>query len=242
MKEHLQGMFWEQQGLDFKIPFIEIKKSAIFVFKKNLASITWNCMTTLENNPTSLPQTETILKGQAVGGISIDQLMQVKNYGDGAKKLIELIASEKFRLSEQIASTIHEFVGREDALTWGTFRNSDISIRGIGYNPPHYSLLTRIAEKGFSFLENDIETKEGAIATFLFMSRSQFFHDANKRTSSLMMNGHLMNNGYFPITVLNRDSEEFNNKLAEFYNTGNATDMMKFFEKMISHLYCSDIL
>ena len=57
-----------------------------------------------------------------------------------------------------------------------------------------------------------------------------------------MMNGHLMNNGYFPITVLNRDSEEFNNKLAEFYNTGNATDMMKFFEKMISHLYCSDIL
>lgn len=48
-------------------------------------------MRSLENNPTTLPQTATILSGQSVGGISIFDLMQVKNYADGAKLLLALL-------------------------------------------------------------------------------------------------------------------------------------------------------
>lgn len=39
------------------------------------------------------------------------------------------------------------------------------------------------------------------------------------------------------ITVMNRDSEEFHTKLTAFYNTGDATEMMKFFEKTVATLY-----
>jgi Fic family protein len=237
MKNNLNGMFWEPAGLNFKIPHAGNTKNAIYVFQKNIVPITWNCMTTLERNPTTLPQTETILKGQSVSGISIDQLMQVKNYGDGAKKLVELLSNGTFALNEKTASALHQYVAKEDALTWGTFRNSDIAIRGVGYIPPNYTQLSKIAEKGFSFLSSKVEVKEAAIATFLFMSRSQFFHDANKRTSSLMMNGSLIKHGYYPITVMNRDSEEFHNKLTDFYNSGDATSMMKFFEKTVEKIY-----
>lgn len=237
MKNNLNGMFWEPTGLNFKIPHAGNTKNAIYVFQKNIVPITWNCMATLERNPTTLPQTETILKGQSVNGITIDQLLQVKNYGDGAKKLVELLSNESFALNEKTASALHRYVGKEDALTWGTFRNSDITIRGVGYIPPSYTQLSKIAEKGFSFLSSKVDVKEAAIATFLFMSRSQFFHDANKRTSSLMMNGSLMKHGYYPITVMNRDSEEFHTKLTDFYNSGDATNMMKFFEKTVEKIY-----
>ena len=88
MKEALNGIYWNKGSFDFNIPFIADSKKATMIFKKNLASITWNCMSTLEKNPTTLPQTQTILKGQSVSGVSIFDLMQVKNYGDGAKELV----------------------------------------------------------------------------------------------------------------------------------------------------------
>ena len=106
------------------------------------------------------------------------------------------------------------------------------------YTPPESRLLSEIAERGFTFLQKEIEQPaERAVAAFLFMSRNQFFHDASKRTASLMMNGVLLQNGLFPIAVLNRDSEEFHITLRAFYNTGDATDMMTFFEKAVAGMY-----
>lgn len=194
-------------------------------------------MSTPERGSTTLPKTETILKGQSVNGISIGDLMQVKNYGDGAKKVTEMISDGQFELNERTACTIHKYVGKEDALEWGTFRKSDISIYGADYTPPQPQQLTQIAEKGFSFSKKNFDPQEAAVVTFLFMVRSQFFYDTDKRTSSLMMNGLLMKNGYYPITVLNKDSEEFHTKLTDFYNTGNADEMMQFFEKTIAGIY-----
>lgn len=54
-----------------------------------------------------------------------------------------------------------------------------------------------------------------------------------------MMNGLLIKHGYYPITVMNRDSEEFHTKLSSFYNSGDATDMMKFFERTVEKNYQS---
>ena len=79
ISDPLNGMFWDI-GIDFQIPYFGDTEKVVFVFKKNLAEITWNCMSTLENNPSTLPQTQTILKGQSVSGLSIDDLLQVKNY------------------------------------------------------------------------------------------------------------------------------------------------------------------
>ena len=52
-----------------------------------------------------------------------------------------------------------------------------------------------------------------------------------------MMNGCLMRDGYYPITVMKRDAEEFHEKLGQFYETGDANDMMKVFQKQVSTMY-----
>ena len=83
MLENLR-MFWEGE-FDFQIRSAGTAENALQIFKTNRAEITWHCMSTLEGNPASFLQTETILKGQSVTDLSIDDLLQVKRYGDGAK-------------------------------------------------------------------------------------------------------------------------------------------------------------
>lgn len=106
------------------------------------------------------------------------------------------------------------------------------------YLPPEASSLDSLAKTGLGWLNTAVANpKERAIAAFLFMSRSQFFYDANKRTASLMMNGVLMSNGYLPISVLNKQSERFHSELKTFYETGNADGMFAFFADIVTDLY-----
>lgn len=230
------GFSWEPTIIP--LPHENRPGLALFMFKKNMAGIVWNSLGVFENNPSTLPQTETILQGQAVGGISIDQLTQVKRFGDAATQLIDSVKNATYRLDMDLAKQLHAIVGKDEALEWGGLRNQQVHIHGVSHIPPAADELPAIAEKGFSFLCQQIESPiERAIATFLFMSRTQFFFDCNKRTASLMMNGVLLSAGYYPIIVLRETTEEFNEKLRSFYNSGDATGMFFYFNEVCSKLY-----
>lgn len=234
--EHV-NMFWDK-GIDYTLP--HEGENILYFFKKNRSLITWNCLTVLENNPATLPQTETILKGQSVGGISIDEMMQVKHYGDALKNLIDILKDGTFSLSLTTALKLHAIVAKEEALAWGVLRHRPVGLHGItDYTPPHHDQLQDIADKAFPYLNSITSTEERAIATFLFMSRTQFFFDVNKRIASLMMNGILLQAGLYPIVITNKeqDSEEFNTKLSAFYESGDASDMMAYFEKCMTVMY-----
>ena len=170
MKTHLCGMYWTPGKSPLAIPYFGSAFKSAMVFKQNLAEITWNCMRTLENNPTSLPQTRTILAGQSVGGISVFDLLQVKNYGDASKLLIDKVRSNTFALDKATACAIHNLSALEDALVWGTFRTGSVSIEGVEYLPPEASSLDSLAKTGLGWLNTAVANpKERAIAAFLFM-------------------------------------------------------------------------
>lgn len=208
------------------------------MFKKNMAGIVWNSLGVFENNPSTLPQTETILQGRAVSGISIDELSQVKRFGDGVTYLITFIKSGDFHLDIDFAGQLHAIIGKEEALEWGTLRSRQVHIHGVSHVPPAANELAELAENGFAFLREQVSDPiERAIATFLFMSRTQFFFDCNKRTASLMMNGALLSAGYYPVTVLKETAEEFNEKLRAFYNSGDGTEMFGYFGRVCAKLY-----
>ncbi len=232
------GFSWEPTAIP--LPHENRPDLALFMFKKNMAGIVWNSLGVFENNPSTLPQTETILQGQAVGGISIDQLSQVKRFGDAATQLIDSVKNAAFRLDMDFAKQLHAIVGKEEALEWGVLRNQQVHIHGVSHIPPAAEELPAFAEKGFSCLRERVEDPiERAIAAFLFMSRTQFFFDCNKRTASLMMNGVLLSAGYYPITVLRETTEEFNEKLRTFYNSRDATAMFGYFSVVCSKMYTS---
>ncbi|MDL2274624.1 hypothetical protein LJC22_00670 [Desulfosarcina sp. OttesenSCG-928-G10] len=234
--ESALGFFWEPTPIF--LPQEEKPGEALFVFQKNMAGMVWNALGVFENNPSTLPQTETILQGQSVSGISIDHLLQVKQFADGARFLITAIKHKTFALDIAFAAQLHARVGKEEALEWGISQNRQVHIRGASHVPPAADALPQLAEKGFFFLREQVkDSVERAVAVFLFMSRSPFFFDCNKRTASLMMNGALLSEGYYPITVLRESAEAFNEKLSGFYNTGDATPMMRYFVAVSSTLY-----
>lgn len=119
----------------------------------------------------------------------------------------------------------------------GKIRTQEVAIYSCKHNPPEPVYLHDIAQKGFNFLNTIEEPKLKAVVTFLFMSRSQFFINGNKRTASIMMNGILMSNGFVPITLLEHNKDKFEEELVNFYESGNASSMLKFFSNNISQQF-----
>ncbi len=200
--------------MSFETPFPSDRGKSCSFFLQSLATFTWNTLRSFEDNPATLTQTTSILAG--------------------------LIQEDKFELSTSTACHLHNYVGKEDALEWGIIRSRVVSLHNISFVPPTKD-LENIIQNGFHFLQHEVANPvERAIGVFLFMTRNQPFYDANKRTASLMMNGCLMANGYSPITVLNQNSEEFHRELGSFYESGNANNMFRFFQKTIQELYSEE--
>lgn len=214
MKKELDGVIWDLNELSFETPFPSDRGKSCSFFLQSLATFTWNTLRSFEDNPATLTQTTSILAG--------------------------LIQEDKFELSTSTACHLHNYVGKEDALEWGIIRSRGVSLHNISFVPPTKD-LENIIQNGFHFLQHEVANPvERAIGVFLFMTRHQPFYDANKRTASLMMNGCLMANGYSPITVLNQNSEEFHRELGSFYESGNANNMFRFFQKTIQELYSEE--
>lgn len=237
--KEMLDMEWETPEGGFPIPFAEGGvREAVFLWKKNMPGLVWNTLASFENNPSTLPQTETILQGYTVGGLKIDDMMQVKRFGDACRKLAAMIDDGTFRLDATTACALHEIVGQEEALEWGVLRKrGELGIRFVDYTPPRGELIPALAERGFPFLSRIENSKERAFITFLWCARTQLFYDCNKRTALLMLNGILLSTGYLSFGILNTEREYFNKYLRDFYDTGNATKILSFFSETCQKIY-----
>jgi hypothetical protein len=223
------GFSWEPTTIS--LPHEDKPGSALIMFEENKAEFVWNSLGVFENNPSTLPQTKTILQGESVESISLDLLRQVKRFDDATNFLIRSVRNAEFRLDMDFLKQLHAIVGREEVVEWDKLRSQQEHINGVSHIPSP-------AENGFFILREQVKNPiERAIATFLFISRTQFFFDCDKRTALLMMNGVLLSAGYYPITVQKETSEEFNDKLRMFYNFGEANNMFSYFKNTYAKLY-----
>ena len=67
-----------------------------------------------------------------------------------------------------------------------------------------------------------------AIHLFLFIARTQFFYDVNKRMGRFAMNGFLLSQGFPAINLPAKRQLEFNTKMLTFYESGNQEEMNLF--------------
>lgn len=222
------GFTWTRPEGGYVLRQAADAREAAFYFKRNIAEHVWHAMV-LERNPCTLAQTQTILTGVTVGGLTIPQQRQVENMGKACELLFSLVKEGRFALSKQMACDLHALVAKEEALTWGTFRTKPVTIAGTNHKPPPADALDALFDGGCTYLESDLpEPTERALALFLFMARSQFFFDGNKRTGRLLMNGLLMSHGFHALTIGPEHVQAFNEKMLAFYDTGNGTEMMDF--------------
>lgn len=241
MRAALDGMHWWREALTFTWPRIG-REAALAAFRANLPEITAAALRLFEDLPVTADEVRAVRDGEALSSIHhLDGVgrLQVRNFHDAAEGLLGMDA---FRLDADHLAALHAACAREDALTWGVFRTSPVTIAGSDRLPPEPEDLPGLADRGFRFLREAVpDPRERAVAAFLFTARSQFFFDANKRTGLLAMEGILTAAGFAPVILPAAETDlrdpagpsAFYARLCDFYRTGDAAPMMRFFAKRV---------
>ena len=195
--------------------------------KKVLADLVFN-MSSHEGNPMTFPEVKTLVDGTTVGGHKISDADQVKNIDLGWQKLFSLVQANEFSVSREVILSIHALYAQNEALTWGEFRDSKVSISGTQYLPPDSNQLVNLFDEMAAEYESSSDKEDASYDLFLTCAATQFFHDGNTRAGQYLMNGARLSQGLPIITIPATKNLEYNTKMVRFYDTLDRSEMKIF--------------
>ena len=198
------------------------KDQNLFLAKKVLVSNIYNSAR-LEGINTTYPDTKTVLEGVNVSTLKLDEINCILNLRDAWNFTLSNINKE---INLEYICKVNSLVSRNESLEWGVLRNGRVGINGVDYIPDipkEEEVIDNI--KKILKIEN---ITERSLNLMLYLMRSQIFWDGNKRTSMIVANKLLIENGCGIITVRENDINEFNTLLTEFYNINNKDKIIKF--------------
>lgn len=204
------------------------KEQNLFLAKKVLVSNIYNSAR-LEGINTTYPDTKTILEGVNVPTLKLDEINCILNLRDAWNYVLTNIDNE---INLDFICKVNSYVSRNESLEWGVLRNGKVGINGVDYIPD-IPIKEDVINNINKILQEENVT-EKAIDLMLYIMRSQVFWDGNKRTSMIIANKILIENGCGIITVKEENINEFNILLTQYYNTNNKNKIVEFlYEKCI---------
>jgi Fic family protein len=234
------GFTWDRSIVPTSVPTHSIER-AVFRLHKSLPEYVWDA-STLEGNPFTYPEVQTLMDGVTVGGHMLSDERQVTNLAESAKELLAMVRDGRFVLDKPTSDHLHGIIARDEAFDAGHFRGEGVEqtlTPGVAlgefgrYMPPETqpggANLRQLYAHGLSAMTGRLETPyEQALVYFLFGALQQFYFDGNKRTARYMMNGHLMTHGIDAISVPAARAHEFNTLMVDFYRHKDGTRMIAF--------------
>lgn len=213
------------------------KQKAIMLVSKMLPEYVFDT-SKLENNPLTFPEVKTLIDGITTGGHKISDVEQVLNIKNAWLSLLELIKTDSFFPSLKNFNLINDIIAKDEAIYANAFRNGATCISDTkNYIAPLYSDLENIFLNELHIILDKFTPIEQSIRLFLWGSLNQFYRVGNKRTSRIMANGILINEGIGGFNIKSSDILEFNSLMIDFYDSKNASAIFKFLaEKCINYL------
>lgn len=230
------GFFWDPGGIPSResLP-VRGTKEARFRLRKILPEFVFRDAY-LEGNPLSYPEVKTLMDGISVGGRKVSDVEQVLNLRNAWNRVETLLSRNGFALSKEIFCEINGLVAQNEALTWGEFRTGNVGIGGTTWVPPDWHTLPERFERGIEKVVRIGNPLERAMVFSLWTAREQFFFDGNRRTGRIMLSAELIKNGLDAISIPDTLRQQFNEKMIRFYETGDATEMMMFYQSLLPDL------
>lgn len=220
-----------KEKLDSKRP---IPKATLKSLKESI-NLEWTYNSNgIEGNTLTLKETQVVLEGITVGGKTIKEHLEAINHEKAILYLDELVKDNK-PITEWNIKNIHQLILKEiDNENAGRYRKENVTIKGATHIPPDYIKIPELMEK--LILNYQTWNKYHPIiqATLLHgeLVKIHPFVDGNGRTSRLIMNLDLMNNGYNPVIIKKEDRLEYYDALDKAHTTGNYTDFVKLINKL----------
>lgn len=198
------------------------KEQNIFLAKKALVVSIYNSIR-LEGINTTYSDTKTILERVNVPNLKLDEINCILNLRDAWNYVLSHIDDP---LNLDFSCQINAYVSRNGSLEWGVLRTGKIGINGVDYVPPIPDKQAVISQIETILKEENITSK--SIHLMLYLMRAQVFWDGNERTSMIIANKILIQNGCGIISIKEENIREFNTLLTEYYNTGNQEKISTF--------------
>ena len=182
------------------------------------------CGMKMENRNVTFPQTKTILDGINVPDVKLNDIYAIKNMRNAWEFFFSTI-NEPITL--EYFCKLNEYIAIDEALVWVALRTGVVEISGTDYKPPIPN--TEEVRGGMSEILNSNSTAtEKALSIFSWGTRGQFFWDGNKRTSLILANKVLIENGAGMMIIPEKQMLKFNEVLSDYYNTSNKESLEDF--------------
>ena len=188
----------------------------------------------IEGNTLTLRETQVVLEGITVGGKSIKEHLEAINHEKAILFLDDLVKDNE-PISEWNIKNIHQLILKDiDNENAGRYRKENVTIKGATHIPPDYLKLPELMERLILTYNTWNEYHPIIQAALLHgeLVKIHPFVDGNGRTSRLLMNLDLMNNGYNPVIIKKESRLKYYEALDKAHITGNYTDFVKLVTKL----------
>lgn len=188
----------------------------------------------IEGNTLTLRETDLVInEGLTVSGKSMREHLEAINHQEAVDYIKELI-QRNFSLNERELLTIHNLILRgilpHDA---GKYRKVQVTIKGSEHMPPQPFMVTKEMEEYFIWYDQNKNAIHPLILAAEMHERLVTIHpfiDGNGRTSRLVMNLILLQNGYIIANIKGDYDSKINyyNALEKAQTSGNKEDFLLF--------------
>ena len=100
------------------------REQNIFLAKKTFVELVYNTAY-IEGCNVTFPQTQTIIDGAMVNGVTVDDIQTDLNLRDAWRFCIETVDAE---LTLEYICKINEYISRNESLQWGVLRNGRVGV------------------------------------------------------------------------------------------------------------------
>lgn len=229
LKKRIRHIDKELKELDYIDEELSKKVSINIDFARRHLADTIYKQAVLEGVATTLSDTQNILEGAKVSGMTPDDIMKIINL----KHAWEFILNKNVILTStnySILCIINKLVEEGFYYNAGCLRVTPVKIGGTNWTP---KLPVESDIKGE--IEIIINKKKSyidiAIDLLLYVVKKQMFIDGNKRTSVIFANHFLVSKGKGLLVIPSSKTEEYKKLLIEYYETNNNLKISKFLKE-----------
>lgn len=179
----------------------------------------------LEGIATTYSDTETLVNGGKVSGMSVDDISKVINL----KHSWEFILNKgvlQYPSNYSLLCQINSLVEEGFSVTAGRLRSVPVTIGGSSYIPPLPN-ESQIKEQLNEILAipDDVEK---SVKSLLFVMKKQLFLDGNKRTAVIFANHILISKGKGLIVIPAAKVDDYKKILIKYYENDNEEEISEF--------------
>ena len=229
LKKRLKEIQYELHKLGYNKRELseEVKRNLDFA-KKNLV-LTIHSQAILEGVATTFAETEAIIEGARVHGMSEKDIRKIVNMKHAWEFILDDdVATAPDNLA--LVAEINKLVEEGFYFNAGKLRDVPVRIGGTNWQP-EMPIESKVVEDLERIIGSKISNIDKAIALALYVMRSQLFIDGNKRTAVIFANHFLIRYGLGLLYIPEDKAEEFKKLLVEFYEANNKTEIVRFLKQ-----------